>query len=166
MGISPFDPWIKAAVKRGLIAPDVVKAVARETVAKVAGKKRKTVATGGSPKWALTLYPACRVISEANSREHWAVANRRKKEQQAAVEAAWKASVAWFVRPDLFPLPLVVTLTHVGPEMDDDNLSRSFKGVRDCLAALIGIDDGDNRIQWVPRQTLGKPGIEIRIEGV
>lgn len=40
-------------------------------------------------------------------------------------------------------------ITRVGPgTLDDDNLARSAKAVRDELAAALGADDRDPRITW------------------
>lgn len=40
-------------------------------------------------------------------------------------------------------------ITRVGPgTLDDDNLARSAKAVRDELAAALGADDGDPRLTW------------------
>lgn len=47
---------------------------------------------------------------------------------------------------------------------DDDNLSSGAKTLRDCIAASLGVDDGDKRIKWEygfvqsagPEQTLVK----------
>lgn len=130
-----------------------------------AKRKVREVATGERPRWAVVLYPACRVVTEANTHEHWAAGSKRRKAQKAAVLAAWLASPlgghwgsrwAW--------LPLVVTLTHSGPKMDDDNLARAFKAVRDELAGLIGVDDGDGRVEWKYEQHAGPNGIAVRIE--
>lgn len=47
---------------------------------------------------------------------------------------------------------------------DDDNLSAGAKTLRDCVAASLGVDDGDRRVKWEyavaqtsgPEQTLVK----------
>lgn len=36
--------------------------------------------------------------------------------------------------------------------LDDDNLARACKAVRDEVAAWLGVDDGDPRISWVTAQ--------------
>jgi len=43
-----------------------------------------------------------------------------------------------------------------GRRMDSDGLAISFKGVRDGLAVAMGIDDGDERIEWQYDQQIGK----------
>jgi len=119
------------------------------------------------PLWTITLRPACRVVSEANRRDHWGVAQKRAKAQKDAVSVAWLLSPLRrpeFPRHQVVPLPCTVLLEHVGPTMDDDNLRRAFKAIRDQLAALIGVDDGDPRVKWDYWQRTGEPGVRIVIE--
>jgi hypothetical protein len=130
-------------------------------------RKSRAVLTAGGPRWSVVLRPACRVVSEANRREHWAAQHRRATTQKRAVELAWALSpmkLPEFPRHQTVATPCVVTLEHVGPEMDGDNLQRAFKAVRDALAALIGVDDGDPRLSWVYRQRTGPAGIVVTIE--
>lgn len=85
-----------------------------------------------------------KTISEANSRDHWT-----KRRKRFALQA-WELYFAWrSVKPTIPPLPIVVTLTRIGPRtLDSDNLAGAFKGLRDQLAKLIGVDDGDPRVEW------------------
>lgn len=120
------------------------------------GYRRATVRTAGTgqpPRWPLML--PVKVISEANRREHWAVAHRRRQGQRGAV-AAFMARYVGDIRrmagaatPDA---PLVVTLWAMTPQhqrpMDSDNLVRSLKAVRDEIAVVAGLDDGDQRVRW------------------
>lgn len=86
------------------------------------------------------MIPGLRTVSEANSREHWSIKNERKKAQQTEVAAAMQNAL----RGRRVELPCVVKLTRIGPNrMDDDNLIRSCKGIRDILALKLGADDGD-----------------------
>jgi hypothetical protein len=110
----------------------------------------------------VTFYVPTKLVSEANMREHWAIKNKRKKAQQRAVELVWLAE-----RVRVAP-PVVVTLTRVGVrKLDSDNLAGSAKGVRDQIAKLIGVDDGDERkVRWIYEQRKGVPkqyGLEVRI---
>lgn len=47
------------------------------------------------------------------------------------------------------PRPLRITLTWLSPasrrKLDNDNRARALKGVRDAVAEVLGIDDGDER---------------------
>lgn len=86
------------------------------------------------------MVPGLRTVSEANSREHWAVKHQRKKSQQREIAVAMQNALCG----RRIELPCVVRLTRIGPNrMDDDNLIRSCKGVRDILALKLGADDGD-----------------------
>lgn len=83
--------------------------------------------------------------SEANLRQCWQARNRRKRQQQAIVSLV----VGPKLRGKKFAPPYSVTLTRLGKrKLDDDNLAVSAKGVRDQIAHLLGIDDGDERIKW------------------
>lgn len=109
-----------------------------------------------------SFYVPTKLVSEANMREHWAIKNKRKKSQQRAVELVWLAQ-----RIRVAP-PVVVHLTRVGVrKLDSDNLAGSCKGVRDQIAKMIGVDDGDERkVRWEYSQRKGLPkeyGLEVRI---
>jgi hypothetical protein len=83
------------------------------------------------------------VVSEGNMFEHYQVKRRRRDRQRAAVNEQLKG----WNKP---PLPLVITLTRIAPrKLDSDNLAMAFKrGVRDTIAKWLGVDDGDERIEW------------------
>jgi len=80
--------------------------------------------------------------------EHWAKRNKRNKAHKAAC-----------VLVQAVPLPCIVNLSRVSPrELDDDNLVRSFKSVRDGIADRLGLpNDRDPRVQWRYSQERGKP---------
>ncbi len=125
-------------------------------------RKPRVVALDSPARWAVVLYPACRVVTESNSDGHWREKAARVKLQRGAVRIAWLTSPlagmgfdARWVR---------VTLTHIGPKMDGDNLQSAMKGVRDEVAACIGPDDGSDFYEWAYLQMTGTPGVEIRIE--
>ena len=84
-----------------------------------------------------------RTVSEANISEHWGSRSRRASEQRlvARVITAHRISNA--------ALPMTITMKRIGPKrMDDDNLARSLKAVRDGIADALGADDGDPRLTW------------------
>lgn len=78
-----------------------------------------------------------RTVSALNYREHWKARSRRVKKEREAV--AWYLASRG-IKP---AIPLVVTLTRLGPSngLDDDNLAGALKGVRDEVAAWLGVDD-------------------------
>ena len=106
------------------------------------------------PRWRVAIeIPGLALTSRSNERSHWSTRHRRDKREAQAVRSAWRAAglSGWTV-----PLPVKVTLTRIGGKrMDGDNLQSALKAVRDQLAKLIGIDDGDARVRWRYRQ---KPG--------
>ena len=102
------------------------------------------------------------VVSEANMREHWAAKHRRKKMQQAAVRLWLQTALH---RPPFGP-PYIVTMTRVGKRaLDSDNLAGACKHVRDEVARLLGVNDGDTEsASWLYDQRRGDPGIVIQVE--
>lgn len=106
-----------------------------------------------------------------NPRELWAVRAKRVRAEREAV--------AWLLkgRPKP-PIPCSVLLTRVAPSsgLDDDNLARSLKGVRDEVAAWLGVNDRDrmtvryryaqSRGPWSVRIQFGEPvaGAQLALE--
>jgi hypothetical protein len=90
-----------------------------------------------------------RTESTLNKREPWHALHRRKKAQLAALALA--------LRPLGVPrLPVVVTLTRIGPRLlDGDNLQGALKTVRDGIATWLGHDDAHPEIDWRYRQEIG-----------
>lgn len=115
--------------------------------------------------WSITFRLPVRVLSEANRHrsEHWSRQHRRKTVQAETLGAAFLAMM-FALEPTRLPKPLTVTWTHVGPKMDSDNLARAFKGLRDAMAAWLGVDDGDDRVGWKYERRTGQPGVEVTIE--
>jgi hypothetical protein len=136
-------------------------------------KRRPTAPRKLAAGWAVELTLPCVVRSEPNARDHWAVRRGRFRAQAAAfrgavVEAGMMlpphpvpgVETRLHYRP---PVPCVVTLTHVGPRMDDDNLAGAFKGLRDAVAGWLRVDDGDGRVAWRYDQRPGRPpGVLVR----
>jgi hypothetical protein len=95
--------------------------------------------------------------STANLREHWAAKAKRTKSQRRAV----------FLKCPPWPGPalLVVHIVRVGPRLlDSDNLQTAMKGIRDSVAARLGIDDGSRLVRWTYDQTHGdKPSVRVFI---
>src|SRR6185503_10774135 len=81
-----------------------------------------------------------KVISEANNYDHWTKKRKRKIAQQQEVHAElYKA-----LDHRKIQLPCTVHLVRIGPrELDSDNLTSAFKGMRDQIAKMIGVDDGE-----------------------
>ncbi|VTT98917.1 Uncharacterized protein OS=Variovorax paradoxus (strain S110) GN=Vapar_2463 PE=4 SV=1 [Gemmataceae bacterium] len=124
-------------------------------------RKRPDVRAAATGRWSIALALACRVVSEANRRDHWTVQRRRAEIQAAALDRAIEGAGLSGHAP---PLPVVVTWTHIGPvELDDDNLARAFKAVRDHLAKWLGVDDADPGVTWKYNQLAGEAGVTVTI---
>lgn len=102
--------------------------------------------------------------SEANKREHWAKKYKRSESQRAMAMANLKSEIAKRGKVD-WNMPIVVKLTRIGKRrLDDDNLARSFKAVRDGIADALNIDDGSDCLRWHYAQTTGKEyAIEVGV---
>jgi hypothetical protein len=100
-----------------------------------------------------------RAVAEVNAREHWSARQKRAKDhRRVTVICARSASLT---RP---ALPLVVTLTRLAPRaMDSDNAVGACKHVRDGVADWLGVDDGDERIEWAYGQERS-PHYAVRVE--
>jgi hypothetical protein len=114
----------------------------------------------------LRLQFPLRLVSEANlrGREHWTKRNERVQQQRKDTNT-YLLQAFGCGRRTINLEGLVVTMTRIGPTLirDSDNLSSSFKSVRDQLAAFFGFDDGDSRVTWTCRQEKGKD-YQVRIE--
>jgi hypothetical protein len=60
-----------------------------------------------------------------------------------------------------------VVITRVGPRvLDDDNRTASAKGVRDAVAAWLGVDDGAESVRWEVRGEVARGyAVRISVEG-
>lgn len=109
-----------------------------------------------------------RLVSEANSREHWATKARRVKAHRDGayfVLAATKVNGAVWLRK---AGALMVTLTRIAPRrLDDDNLTSACKATRDGVADWLQTDDRDEHVTWrYGQRSAGAKvyAVEIRIE--
>lgn len=108
-----------------------------------------------------------------NPREMWQARSSRVKKERKAV--------AWMLVRQVKPqIPCSVLLTRCAPSngLDDDNLRSSLKGVRDQVAAWLGIDDRHStkvhyryaqiRGAWGVRIEFGEPvsGAQLELLGV
>jgi hypothetical protein len=107
-------------------------------------------------RWLLSCDLPIRVESEANRREHYMIVKKRVDEQRAVTMAVVGEAIT---REEMaLPPRMAVVLTRIGPKtLDDDNLARGFKHVRDAIAYLLGIDDGLERVRYEYQQRKGKP---------
>jgi len=101
-----------------------------------------------------------RLVASPNARAHWSRTAKKRARERLVVTRA----LAGITPP---AGPWRVTITRVGPRaMDDDNRTASAKGVRDAIAAWLGIDDGDDRAVWTVRGELARGyAVLVTIEG-
>jgi hypothetical protein len=142
----PDPDWLKQAAAKGLIVG--------------VGPAAKTPAASRT-WWAVEFVVPIRPANESNLHDSLGAKLGRKRQAKRATAAA--------LPPHLPPLPVVVTLTRVGgaKRMDDDGLANAMKVVRDCVAAALGVDDGDpDRVRFKCRQKpgWGKARVLVRVE--
>src|ERR1043165_6538891 len=91
-----------------------------------------------------------RLPSLTNLRLHWRrMATLKRKQKSATPKCMNDVPIP--------PLPLLVTITRVGPRrLDDDNLAGACKYVRDQIAAEVGVDDGSPLYTWRYEQRIGR----------
>lgn len=102
-----------------------------------------------------------RTVNSTNAREHWGGKARRVKKEREAV--------AWMLAGKRPPaLPCRVLLTRLGPNRrlcDSDGLQAAGKGVRDQVAAWLGVDDADPRVKWeYAQERAPEYGVRIEVE--
>lgn len=140
---------------------------ARQTAAKVPPGNEQSPHEVREGSATLTATVPLRIRSAANLREHWAVrAKRVKQERMAAtlaVRAAWRASGASLVYP--IPVRLVRIVGPRGRTLDGDNLQSAMKAVRDSVADVLDVDDGNpHQATWEYSEERGKDwGVRVEI---
>ena len=137
---------------------------------------REMVVELAARRQVLEWFVAVRTKSEMNARDHWSKRKRRFDEQKAATWLEFRAKYpnsvrVQFIDRDWNRVPVVVTLTRHGRKLDSDNLQSALKAIRDTVAAILGIDDGDeDAATWICRngavKSEGKEivGVSVRIE--
>ncbi len=110
-----------------------------------------------------------RLVSEANSSEHYTVKSKRHRQQKFLV-------FSHLFHHPIPNLPISVTLTRHSPRtLDSDNLQFAFKYVRDAVSEHVtgckvaGRADNDERIKWTYEQkkiSKESPFITIEIKEI
>ena len=134
--------------------------------------ERQREQTGCAEGGAMTVTVEVPITTKnpTNTREHWAVRAKRVKAQRKATRFCMLGA--------LYPMSewsrfepgesRIVTLTRVSPRaMDDDGAIAALKHVRDEVAACLGVDDGDPRVEWGyhqgPRASHEDPHYEVTV---
>ncbi len=98
-----------------------------------------------------------RLPSLANTRMDWRRMSRLKVSQRGATAACMHGHA-------IPSLPLLVTITRVGPrQLDDDNLASACKYIRDEIARAVGVDDGSPLYTWRYEQRIGDYGVDVEV---
>lgn len=106
-----------------------------------------------------------RLVNSANTREHWGKRAKRTKGERVAVWVMLRhESICESTHYG-------VTITRIAPRaFDSDGMAISAKGVRDEVAAWLGMDDApDSGIAWEYAQRKGEPkqyAVEIEVEAL
>ena len=92
-----------------------------------------------------------RIVSEANSSDHWRKVAARKKTHRSTARLVLKKHA----RP-VTDGQIKISLIRLAPRvLDGDNLQSGFKATRDGVADWLGIDDGSARLKWAYHQERG-----------
>lgn len=100
--------------------------------------------------------------TRGNTRRHWRHEWRETKEQRIMARLAVSACKN---KP---PFPVRVTLTRCGPrKLDRHNIPSALKAVVDGIADAYGVDDGDERWEFVFQQKQQSLyGVDIKLEAI
>ena len=103
------------------------------------------------------LFMPLRLINTTNIREHWTARSRRAAQHRAWVHELMRGKA-------VPPFPWRVRITRIGKrEMDSDSVPASAKSIRDGVADMAGVDDGDTRWIWEYDQSIAKE-YAVRVE--
>lgn len=104
-----------------------------------------------------------KVISEANTRDHWNKRFRRQvMQKQATILMMMNAQ-----KGKRIELPCAVKLIRIGAKkLDGDNLANGFKAIRDAIAVRLEVDDGDvDSVKFEYEQIpIGKRDYSVKVE--
>lgn len=108
---------------------------------------------------------AVRTVSEPNVRGAWFKRAKRAKSQRRIVNYVLGAKMPRRPVPGEVVMARA-TLVRFGPGLvDSDNLQGAMKAIRDGVADVVGIDDGDRRWTWTYEQERARTwGVRIDVE--
>lgn len=112
-----------------------------------------------SDKDLLTLTIPIRTHSP-NGNRHWRVVGKHRKALRQTTLLVLRSTFG--MKPPFVPTSVVIT--RIGPrKMDSDNAAFAVKGARDAIADWIGIDDGDDAVEWIVRREIGEFAVRIEL---
>lgn len=123
------------------------------------------------PTLPLRIELPLRIYSELNMRGGvpWARVRRFKHHKNAVRDAMARPVAQAWLSAHSGATCLSVRLVRIGKRyLDDDGVPSGFKSVRDAIAAVIGVDDGNRDFwRWSYDQRIEKRyGIEIEIQRI
>lgn len=119
--------------------------------------------THGGARVELPMPGDAGLVSEANAHEHYRERSNRAALQRAAVGATLRVMAG---APPVAPCRVVITRI-AARALDTDNLTGSAKHVRDAVAAWLGVDDRDPRVEWLVAQEKGDaPAVRVEVTPV
>ena len=108
-----------------------------------------------------------RVANRLNKQHSGWARSRERKAHREAVVFTMRTKIHGRSGLKLL-MPLAVTLTKITPRgrpLDSDGLQSALKTVRDSVAEVIGVDDGNSGYIWRYAQEFGREhGVRVRIE--
>lgn len=107
-----------------------------------------------------------RPVNRNNRRMHWAALHRATKAERHAACLITRSVLDASATGKIERLGAIVRLTRIGKRKMDkgDNLNSCLKAIRDGVADAIGIDDGDDRLQWeYDQRTEGRYAVEVEV---
>ncbi len=122
----------------------------------------------------VTFHIPVRVVSEANTRDHWTKKHTRAKRQKSIAYATCLKEIGCKTNDDPLPGHFRISFTrvkgHGQRDFDCDNLVSAFKHIRDGICMYLGINDGSEFVTFPPPDQIkqGKgifPGVMVHIEG-
>lgn len=138
---------------------------------------RIDLAGPGEDRTIISMLLAIRIESEANLQgasygHRMGKARRTKTQRSIAKNMVGQALRDIGIRPGRFDTgggDCLVVLTRIAPRsLDDDNLPRSFKAIRDGIAEALGMDDNvKSKLKWKYAQEKGPPkqyAVRIQIQ--
>lgn len=109
-----------------------------------------------------------KTASLANLRLHWAAKARLVSKQREAARMLTRNALNGTLIPKRVRVTMERRAARRGNLLDTDNLASALKPTRDGIADALGIDDGDERTDWVCEQSRGHQdwSVMVKIEEV
>lgn len=117
------------------------------------------------PRLIASIVAPLKLQSRANQRWNWCKTHRVNKGEKEVTAYVFRTLpldvraelVATIGRASFTSDRLFVLFTRCGPRaLDSDNVQGSAKAVRDAIAACLGVDDADPRVDWDVAQHNGR----------